>query len=126
MYIIEILNSESPKVITCQPEQMICKIVCLIYCLKFFHTQSQNSKQTANYKSKLELMVSMTEKLGRRDFRAKGIRKIAGRKRPALVDPVHIVRRDHTPLKGVYFTLYSPRSGPRTIWDFSRHFLKSI
>ena len=26
----------------------------------------------------------------------------------------------------VYFTLYSPQSGPRTFWDFSQHFLKSI
>ena len=24
------------------------------------------------------------------------------------------------------FTLYSPRNGPRTFWDFSQHFLKSI
>ena len=26
----------------------------------------------------------------------------------------------------VYFTLYSPRSGPCTFWAFSWHFLKSI
>ena len=42
---------------------MTRKVDCLIYCLKFFDTQSQNSKQTANYKSKLAFMVSMMEKL---------------------------------------------------------------
>ena len=47
---------------------MTRKVDCLIYCLKFFDTQSQNSKQTANYKYKLAFMVSMTEKLDRRDF----------------------------------------------------------
>ena len=37
---------------------------------------------------------------------------IVGRKRPALVDPVHMI------LGRIFIVLLSPQSGQDTIWDF--------